>query len=219
MRKLRGTGRMLLRATLAAGLALFPALAVSAENDALLQKVWDGVQAAQNKCTTGRGIITETRTSPLLARPLVLKGKFYAAGLTRFSVEYGAPQNVRVVFNEDYLNVTTGAPRSNTEVIRIGEHVRRTQAYFSKDNSLANLKRNFAISVSEEKTAYEMKLVPTSERFRKRINYVIVRLAKPDFLLRALEVDGTSAVHSRFDIQLDSVNSPIADDVFKIYRP
>ena len=203
----------------ACSMFLGAALAASAEDDALLQRVWDGVQAAQKKYTTGRGVIAETRTSPLLAKPLVLRGKFYAAGLTRFSVEYTAPERIHVVFNEDYLNVTTGSPKSTTEAIRIGEHVRRTQSYFSKDNSLANLKRNFTITVSEEKTGYEMRLVPTSTRFRKRLNYVVVRLAKPDFLLRGLEVDGTSGVHSRFDIHLDAVISPIPDEVFKVYRP
>jgi len=219
---------MVLRVILAAGLALPPVLSCAAgrppdaateANDLLLRRIWGGVQEAQNKYTTGSGVITETRTSLLLAKPLVLHGKFFAAGLTRFSVEYSAPQRVRVVFNQDYLNVTTGAPRPNTEVIRIGEHVRRTQAYFSKENSLANLKQSFAISAREDRTGYEMKLVPASGRFRKKINYIIVRLAKPDFLLRSLEVDGASGVHSRFDIQLEALNRPIADEVFKVYRP
>lgn len=188
-------------------------------NDALLKLIWDGVQEAQKKYSTGRGTITETRTSALLARPLVFHGKFFAAGLTKFSVEYSGPEPIRVVFNQDYLNVTTGTERPTTEVIRIGDHVRRTQAYFSRDNSLANLKQNFVISAREEKTAYEMKLAPRSARFKKRINYVIVRLGKPGFLLRTLEVDGTSGVNSRFDIQLDALNVPIGDNVFKVYRP
>lgn len=188
-------------------------------NDALLKLIWDGVQEAQKKYSTGRGTITETRTSMLLARPLVFHGKFFAAGLTKFSVEYSGPEPVRVVFNQDYLNVTTGRERPNTEVIQIGDHVRRTQAYFSRDNSLANLKQSFVISAREEKAAYEMKLAPRSARFKKRINYVIVRLSKPGFLLRMLEVDGTSGVNSRFDIQLDALNVPVDDKVFKVYRP
>ena len=188
-------------------------------NDALLKLIWDGVQEAQKKYTTGRGTITETRTSVLLARPLVLHGKFFAAGLTKFSVEYSGPEPVRVVFNQDYLNVTTGRERPNTEVFKIGDHVRRTQAYFSRDNSLANLKQSFVISAREQKAAYEMKLAPRPARFKKRINYVIVRLSKPGFLLRTLEVDGTSGVNSRFDIHLDALNVPIDDNVFKVYRP
>jgi outer membrane lipoprotein-sorting protein len=194
-------------------------VSVCAGDDALLQRIWDGVQEAQNKYASGRGTITETRTSALLARPLVFHGKFFAAGMTKFSVEYSGPEPIRVVFNRDYLNVTTGKERPNTEVIQIGDHVRRTQAYFSRGNSLANLKQNFAISAREERAAYEMKLVPKSSRFKKRINYVIVRLSKPGFLLRTLEVDGTSGVNSRFDIQLDALNVAIDEKVFRVYRP
>jgi outer membrane lipoprotein-sorting protein len=188
-------------------------------DDALLTRIWEGVQQAQAKYTTGRGTITETRTSPLLARPLVFHGKFFANGTTKFSVEYSAPDPVRVVFNTDYLNVTTGKPRSTTEVLRIGQHVRRTQAYFSRENSLANLKKNFAISVRETKAGYEMKLAPRSERFKRRVNYVVVKLSKPEFLLRSLEVDGASGVNSRFDIQLEALNASIPDEVFKVYKP
>lgn len=220
MRELRGVGLIvLLLLCLPIGLAGQPPADVPPGGDALLRLIWNGVQEAQKKYTTGRGTITETRTSQLLARPLVFRGKFYASGTTRFSLEYSAPDPVRVVFSGDYLNVTTGKQHSTTEVIRIGHHVRRTQAYFSRENSLANLKKSFTISVRENKTYYEMKLVPKAERFKRRVNYVVVRLSKPEFLLRSLEVDGTSGVNSRFDIQLDALNAPIADEVFKVYHP
>jgi outer membrane lipoprotein-sorting protein len=217
VRKLRGVGLIVLLA-LCLPIGLQGQSPAGAE-DALLQRIWEGVQQAQKKYTTGRGAITETRTSPLLARPLVFHGKFFASGTTKFSLEYSAPDPVRVIFNGEYLNVTTGKPHSTTEAIKIGQHVRRTQAYFSRENSLANLKRSFTIAVRETKTGYEMKLVPRSERFKRRVNYVVVKLSKPEFLLRSLEVDGASGVNSRFDIQLDALNAPIPDDVFKVYQP
>jgi outer membrane lipoprotein-sorting protein len=192
-----------------------PALGGGADA-ALLKVIWDGVQAAQQKYTTGRGTITETRTSKLLSRPLVFHGRFFAAGTTKFSVTYDAPEPVHVVFNTDYLNVTTG---KRTEVIEIGHHVRRTQSYFSRGNSLANLEKNFTIAASESAKGYELKLVPKSSRFSRRVNYVVVRLSKPEFLLRSIEVDGTSGVHSRFDIQLTALNVPIPGEVFEVYRP
>jgi outer membrane lipoprotein-sorting protein len=194
------------------------AAAPAAGTDALLERIWNGVQETQNKHTTVRGTITETRTSKLLARPLVFHGKFFASGTTKFSLEYSAPDPVRVVYNGDYLNVTTGKQHATTEVMKIGHHVRRTQSYFSRENSLANLKKNFVITASETKTSYEMKLVPKAERFKRRVNYVVVTLSKPEFLLRTLEVDGTSGVNSRFDIQIDALDIPIPDSVFKVFQ-
>jgi outer membrane lipoprotein-sorting protein len=221
VRKLRGVGLIIfLVLCLPTGLAgQSPADLPDGAGDALLKRIWDGVQEAQKKYTTGRGTITETRTSSLLARPLVFHGKFFASGTTKFSLEYSAPEPVRVVYSGDYLNVTTGKQRSTTEVIKIGQHVRRTQVYFSRENSLANLKKSFTISVRETKTGYEMKLAPRAERFKRRVNYVVVTLSKPEFLLRSLEVDGTSGVNSRFDIQLEALNAPIGDEIFKVYRP
>src|SRR5271170_8191583 len=61
------------------------------QSDDLLNQIWGGVQQAQKKYTSSCGTITETRTSSLMARPLVLHGKFCAEGLTRFSLEYSEP--------------------------------------------------------------------------------------------------------------------------------
>ena len=55
----------------------FPGV-LAAQSGDLLTHVWNGVQQAQNKATTACGTITETRTSVLLVKPLVLRGKFCA---------------------------------------------------------------------------------------------------------------------------------------------
>src|SRR5271157_2958152 len=81
---------------------------LSAQSDDLLARVWDGVQQAQNQYTSGCGAIVETRTSSLMVRPMVLRGKFCAEGTKRFSLEYFEPNPIRIRFNENYLNVTTG---------------------------------------------------------------------------------------------------------------
>jgi len=198
---------------------LLPAFA-SGQDDALLTRIWDGVQAAQKKYTSACGTVTETRTSDLLARPLVFHGKFCAEGMNRFSLEYGGADPIRLRFNEDYLNVTTGpAGKSTTEVFEVGQHVRRTQAYFSQANSIQNLKRNFAVTLQEDNKVYEMKLVPRSGRFASRVNYVVVKLVKDSFLLRSLEVDGKSGVRSVFEIQITDVNPKISEDMFSVYKP
>jgi outer membrane lipoprotein-sorting protein len=194
---------------------LFPGM-LAAQSDDLLTRIWDGVQQAQKKYTSGCGTISETRTSSLMERPMVLHGKFCAEGTTRFALEYFEPHPLRIRFNENYLNVTIG---SNTQVMDVGSNVRRAQSYFSRENSIANLKKNFTITVQEDSGSYDMKLVPRSEAFRRRLNYLVVKLNKRDFLLRSLEVDGKSGVNSVFAIEVSSVNPKIPADTFEVYKP
>jgi outer membrane lipoprotein-sorting protein len=199
-------------------LALIGLAGVLPAQDDLLARIWNGVQQAQSKYVSGCGKITETRTSKLLAKPMVFRGKFCADGLARFSLEYTEPETMRIRFNGDYLNVTTGGGR-NTEVIDVGGNVRRTQAYFSKENSIENLKKNFDITAGQDATAYMLKLAPRSDNFRRRLNYAIVRLDKERFLLRSLEVDGKSGVNSVFTIEVTSLNVKIPASTFEVYRP
>jgi outer membrane lipoprotein-sorting protein len=189
---------------------------LAAQPDDLLTRIWDGVQQAQKKFTSGCGTITETRTSSLMVRPMVLHGKFCAEGTTRFALEYFEPNPLRIRFNENYLNVTIG---SNTQVMEVGSSVRRAQSYFSRENSIANLKKNFTMTVQEDSRSYDMKLVPRSETFRRRLNYLVVKLDKRDFLLRSLEVDGKSGVNSVFAIEVSSVNPKIPAETFEVYKP
>jgi outer membrane lipoprotein-sorting protein len=208
---------MILRFRLCGLLAflVFPG-ALAAQSEDLLTRIWDGVQQAQKKYTSGCGTITETRTSSLMVKPMVLHGKFCAEGTARFSLEYFEPHPLRIRFNEDYLNVTIG---NRTEVIDVGGNVRRAQSYFSRENSIANLKKNFIITVQEDSGSYDMKLVPRSEAFRRRLNYLVVKLNRRDFLLRSLEVDGKSGVNSVFAIDVNSVNPKIPAETFEVYKP
>jgi outer membrane lipoprotein-sorting protein len=198
-------------------LLIFPGM-LAAQSDDLLTRIWDGVQQAQKKYTSGCGTITETRTSSLMVKPMVLRGKFCAEGTARFALEYFEPNPLRIRFNGNYLNVTTEGGK-RTEVLEVGGSVRRAQSYFSRENSIANLKKNFTITVQEDSRSYEMKLVPRSEAFRRRLNYVVVKLDKRDFLLRSLEVDGKSGVNSVFAIDVNSVNPKIPAETFEVYKP
>jgi outer membrane lipoprotein-sorting protein len=182
----------------------------------LLNRIWDGVQQAQKKFTSSCGTITETRTSSLMTRPLVLHGKFCAEGTSRFALEYTEPAKMRIRYNDNYLNVTSG---DKTEVLDAGSNVRRAQSYFSRENSIGNLKKNFTISVQENSGDYEMKLVPRTDAFRRRLNYLVVKLDKKDFLLRSLEVDGKSGVNSVFVIDVSSLNPKIPPETFEVYKP
>jgi outer membrane lipoprotein-sorting protein len=189
---------------------------LAAQSDDLLTRIWDGVQQAQKKYTSGCGTITETRTSSLLVKPMVLRGRFCAEGTTRFMLEYFEPAPLRIRYNENYLNVTTGG---KTEVLEVGRSVRRAQSYFSRENSVGNLKKNFTITVEEDSRDFEMRLVPRSDAFHRRLNYVVVKLNKRDFLLQSLEVDGKSGVNSVFAIDVSSVNPKIPAETFEVYKP
>jgi outer membrane lipoprotein-sorting protein len=204
---------------LGAGAALafliFPGM-LAAQSDDLLSRIWEGVQQAQKKYTSSCGTIVETRTSSLMVKPMVLRGKFCAEGTNRFALEYSEPSRVRIRFNENYLNVTSG---DKTEVMEVGSSVRRAQSYFSRENSIGNLKKNFTISVREESGDFAMKLVPRTDAFRRRLNYLVVKLDKRDFLLRSLEVDGKSGVNSVFVIDMSSLNAKIPAETFEVYKP
>jgi hypothetical protein len=189
------------------------------KSDQLVLRIWNGVQGAQKKYLTSCGIITERRTSKLLVKPLVFRGKFCAAGMTKFALEYSEPEPISIRFNEDYVNVSTGPGARTTQVLKVGHHVRKTQAYFSRDKSIENLRKNFVIEARDDGRVYEMKLVPRSERFKSRVNYVTVKLGRDDFLLRSLEIDGKSGVNSVFTIQITALNLEISEDTFKVYRP
>ena len=189
---------------------------LAGQSDDLLNRIWDGVQQSQKKYTSSCGTIVETRTSALMVKPLVLHGKFCAEGTKRFALEYFEPSKIRIRFNEDYLNVTTG---DRTEVMDVGSNVRRTQSYFSRESSIGNLKKNFTISVEEAGPEFEMKLVPRTDNFRRRLNYIVVKLDKQDFLLRSLEVDGKSGVKSVFVINVTSLNPKIPAETFEVYKP
>jgi outer membrane lipoprotein-sorting protein len=151
-----------------------------------------------------------------MAKPLVLRGKFCAEGTTRFELEYSEPARVRIRYNENYLNVTTG---DKTEVLEVGSSVRRAQSYFSRESSIGNLKKNFTITVQEDSQDFAMKLVPRTDAFRRRLNYLVVKLDKRTFLLRSLEVDGKSGVNSVFAIDVNSLNPKIPAETFEVYRP
>lgn len=194
---------------------IFPAL-LAAQSDDLMSRIWDGVQQAQKNYTSSCGTITETRTSSLMVKPLVLRGKFCAEGTARFSLDYFEPSSERIRFNENYLNVTAGG---KTEVMDIGKSVRRAQSYFGRNSSLGNLKKNFTITAQEDSRDYQMKLVPRTDTFRRSVNYLIVKLDKKDFMLRSLEVDGKSGVNSVFVIDVSSMNPKIPADRFEVYKP
>jgi outer membrane lipoprotein-sorting protein len=189
---------------------------LAAQSDDLLSRIWEGVQQAQKKYKSSCGTIVETRTSSLMVKPMVLRGKFCAEGTNRFALEYSEPSRVRIRFNENYLNVTSG---DKTEVMEVGSSVRRAQSYFSRENSIENLKKNFTITVQEDSGDFEMKLVPRSDAFRRRLNYLVVKLDKQDFLLRSLEVDGKSGVNSVFVIDMSSLNPKIPAETFEVYKP
>ena len=196
-------------------LLIFPGV-LTAQSDDLLSRIWEGVQQAQKKYTSSCGTITETRTSSLMVKPLVLRGKFCAEGTTQFALDYFEPSSMRIRFNENYLNVTSGG---KTEVMEIGKDVRRAQSYFGRDSSLGNLKKNFTITAREDSREYQMKLVPRTDTFRRRLNYLIVKLDKRDFFPRALEVSGKSGVDSLFVIDVSSMNPKIPADTFEVYKP
>ena len=106
-----------------------------AQSDDLLTRIWDGVQQAQDKFTTGCGTMVETRTSNLMVKPMVLHGKFCAEGMTRFSLEYFAP-NPHAHPLQYGLSQCNQRAMERPRYLEIGSGVRRAQSSFSRENSI-----------------------------------------------------------------------------------
>ncbi len=195
-------------------MAQAPASPTSAtQADAQLSRIWAGVQQAQARLTTACGTMTETRTSSLMVKPLVLHGKFCATRTNQFMLEYLAPNPMHLQWNGDSLIIT--AANGKTQVLHLGKDVRKVQSSFSGKNSLDSLKQNFTITTSENSRDYEMKLVPRTQHMRHRLNELIVTLNKQNFLPRTLQVDGSNGVQSLFTLHLTSVNSQLPADTFE----
>jgi len=187
-----------------------------AQTDDLLTRIWTGEQQAQTKFSTACGTVTETRTSKLMVKPLVLRGKFCAEGTNRFMLEYFEPNPMRIRLNENYLNIK--AADGKTQVMDIGSDIRRVQSSFSGENSIERLKKDFIVTAQENSLDFVMKLVPRSEQLRHRFNYLMVKLNKRDFLPRSLEVDGKSGVNSVFTFDITSTNMKLPADTFEVSK-
>ncbi len=189
----------------------------AASDSELLQRVLLGVEQAEHAHPTACGTLTETRSSPLLSRPLRLHGSFCTAGTDRFRVEYRGDRPARVVYNRGTLNVSADGKR--TEVMEVGSSVRRAQTYFSGKDASKNLQRDFSITVSERADRYALLLRPVSGRIARRVLRVAVELGRQDFLPRRIEIDGKSGVDSVFEIEIETLDQPLDEEVFRVYRP
>ncbi len=185
---------------------------------ALLDRIWQGVRQAEQRHQSGCGMLTETRTSPMLVRPLVLRGTFCAAGRDRFRVEYEGSQVTRVVYDRGVLNVSTDGGR-RVEVMDVSRAVQRAQRYFSGPKASLNLERDFSITASETGDGYSLVLLPVAGRIAGRVRRVAVELRKPDLLPRRIEIEGKSGVQSVFEIRVETLDTPLDERQFEVYRP
>lgn len=188
-------------------------VALSAQKTAQLDRIWNGVQQAQARTATACGTVVETRSSPLMTRPLVLHGRFCAEGAVRFWLEYLPPHALTVRFDTDDLQVTGGD--GATEVLKIGGGVRRAQSTFSRASSLDGLKKDFTITAEENERVYALRFVPRTANYRRRLKLLAVQLDKRTFLPRSIEVDGKSGVNSVFAIDIASTNRKLPGGIFE----
>jgi outer membrane lipoprotein-sorting protein len=200
-----------MRAAPGAQLASVPA------SPALFDRVWKGASQAQTRHTSGCGTLTETRTSPLLTRPLVMRGTFCVGGPDRFRLEYAEPNPILVIYNDGALNVSTDGGK-RTDAFDVGEAVKRAQGYFSGPRALQNLEHDFAIDVTETNDSYALELSPVAGRFARRLTRVIVGLGKNDFLPRRIVISGKSGVTSTFDVRVETLDGVVDPSRFRAYR-
>jgi len=189
---------------------------LTAQSNDLLTRIWTGVQQAEAKFTTGCGTMTENRTSTLMVKPLVLHGKFCAEGTNRFMLEYFEPNPIQILLNGDSLYITTADGK--TQEMDISHDIRRVESPLSGKSSLDSLKKNFTVSAQENSRDFEMKLIPRAQSLRHRLNYLVLKLNKQDFLPRSIEVDGKNGVTSVFTLDMTSVNRKLPEDTFEVRK-
>ncbi len=158
--------------------------------------------------------MTENRTSTLMVKPLVLRGKFCAEGTNRFMLEYSKPNPMQILLNGDSLNITTAD--GQTQEMNIRRDVRHVEASLRGKKSLDSLKKNFTITAQENSRDYALKLVPRTQSLRHRMNYLVVKLNKQDFLPRSIEVNGKNGVTSVFTLDMTSVNRKLPENTFEV---
>jgi hypothetical protein len=192
------------------------ALGPAAASAPLVDRVWTGVQRAQQHDTVC-GSLGETRTS-LLARPLRLSATFCVQGTTAFRLSYSEPEPLTIVYRDRYVNVVHGREQ-RTEVFEAGEGVARAMEYFGPAASIDHIRRDFRVEVSEGPADYEMRMEPTSRRFKSRVTTIVATFDARDFRIKRLEIGGRNGVLSVFDIRIEQVDVPLDPETFKLYRP
>ena len=191
---------------------------VAPPSRALLDRVWKHVGDAQRRHTSACGTIVETKTSPVLTRPLVARGTFCVAGTDRFRLVYAPPTPSRVLYNDGILNVSTDGG-AHTEAMDVAASVSRAQKYFSGPDSAANLERDFRIEVSETPDRFVMQLTPVPGRIAKRAARIAVELAKADGFPRQITIEGRNRVTSVFDITVERLDVTLVASTFEVYDP
>ena len=212
---------------LAIGVALVPLALTRAErldqrgpapvSSVVFDRIWRGAELAEKRHRNGCGTLTETRTSPLLARPFVLRGTFCVDGSVSFRLDYIEPSPIRVIYNDGAVNVSTDGGR-HTEAFDIGSAVGRVRDYFSGPRARQNVERDFAINASESNDRYTLRLSPVSGRIARSVSRVLVELGRTDFLPTRIEIRGKSGVTSVFDIRIDTLDGTLSPSLFDVYR-
>ena len=100
----------------------------------------------------------------------------------------------------------------------MGPDVRHAQSSYSGANSLETLKNDFTVTAQENSHDFEMKLVPRTQALHRKLNYLVVKLDKRDFLPRSLEVDSKSGVNSVFTFDITSVGTKLPEDTFEVRK-
>ena len=185
------------------------------DDDELFIKIWDGIQDTQLNYHSASGKIVETRTSKLLQKPLQFSGKFYVMNPDKFCMEYLNPAALKIIYNAGTVTIIFQREEPVTEVFDVAKNVARTKSYFSEKNSYKKLLKDFNVTAKEAASWFEIKMVSEKERFKNRINYVIIRLDKKTYLPQRLEIDGTNGINSVFEIEVVDINGKIDNSVFE----
>jgi outer membrane lipoprotein-sorting protein len=183
----------------------------------LLERIWGGVQQAQQHATAC-GSLVESRTSPLLARPLVLRATFCVQGVTGFRISYSEPEPLTIIYRDKYVNVVHDRER-RTEAFEAGAGVARAMEYFGPSASIDRITRDFRVDAEEGPRGYVLRMTPTTGRFKARVGSIVAEFDARDFRITRLEIAGRNGVTSDFDVRIEQLDVPLDPATFTLYRP
>ena len=160
---------------------------------------------------------TETSTSPLLAKPLVERGRVVVERPSRVALRYTEPSPRVVVIDGDRMTVSWPAAgvHSNRD---IGAAQKRVQKYFI-DSSPDELRSHFQISAREavdRPGTYLVTMVPKRKQIQEGLARLELWLDRKSLLLSEMRMTfpgGESKVMTFEDVQ---PNAPVDPSMFRV---
>lgn len=189
--------------------------------DPAVRAVLERLEQAQEKVTSFRANIVETRSLALLEKPEVLHGRLSLASPGNVRFEYRDPEARTYVLADGQL--TGWIPSKNrVEKMSVQRREARLRRMFAIGQGADALLRDFEVTLAAESAlprSSELILVPESRRLRKRVAEIRMWIDAGNDLPRQLRLVTADGDRVEFALSAVEVNPKLAADVFTLSIP